>query len=250
MSWLFSRALAVEYLGENFSDGEPSAQLNGNDTPQAYCAPDKMTAFSRLSRFGMTYKPLTGSRGEELLMLYLAGFHAKTLAQQEKAQELTENGQECGNTWRASFTKYDRVTHSWKTHQCSLLGDLEQFSETWPRWGLMRHGECLELQTLECNTNETESGLLPTVTKELFAHWASAKQKLKTKYRASGARIGAVFWWEMTMNHLRLGGQEDRTLNPDPSCGEILMGWPMGFTELTPLETGKFLSWQQQHGLN
>jgi hypothetical protein len=30
----------------------------------------------------MTYKPLTESRGEELLTLYLADFHAKTSAQQ------------------------------------------------------------------------------------------------------------------------------------------------------------------------
>jgi DNA (cytosine-5)-methyltransferase 1 len=47
MSWLFSRALVAEYLEANCSDGELSAQLNGNDTQLAYCAPDKMTAFSR-----------------------------------------------------------------------------------------------------------------------------------------------------------------------------------------------------------
>ncbi len=81
MSWLFSQVLVEEYLGDTFSDGEPSAPLSGNNTQQAYCAPDKMTKFSRLSRFGMTYKPLTESRGEELLTLYLAGFPAKTLAQ-------------------------------------------------------------------------------------------------------------------------------------------------------------------------
>ena len=82
MSWLFSRALVEAFSEENFWDGEPSAPLNGNPIPQAYCAPDKMTGFSRLSRFGMTFKPLTESRGEELLTLYLAGFPVKTLAQQ------------------------------------------------------------------------------------------------------------------------------------------------------------------------
>jgi hypothetical protein len=40
-----------------------------------------MTAFSRLSRFGMTYKPLTATHGEALLMSYLAAFHAKTYPQ-------------------------------------------------------------------------------------------------------------------------------------------------------------------------
>ena len=77
MSWLFSQVLVEEYLGENFSDGEQSVPLNGKPIQQAYCAPDKMTDFSRLFQFGMTYKPLTESRGEELLTLYLEAFHAK-----------------------------------------------------------------------------------------------------------------------------------------------------------------------------
>ena len=73
MSWLFSQALVEEYLGENSLDGEQSAPLSGNPTQLAYCAPDKMTAFSRLSQSGMTYKHLTESRGEELLTLYQIG---------------------------------------------------------------------------------------------------------------------------------------------------------------------------------
>jgi len=78
MSWLFSQALVEEYLVDTSLDGEQSVQLSGSHTQQAYCAPDKMTVFSRLSRFGMTYKPLEESRGEELLTLYRAGFPAKT----------------------------------------------------------------------------------------------------------------------------------------------------------------------------
>jgi len=80
MSWLYSRALVEEFSEDICLDGELSAQSSGNLTQQAYCAPDKMTDFSRLSRFGMTYKPLMADRGQELLTLYLAGFHAKTSA--------------------------------------------------------------------------------------------------------------------------------------------------------------------------
>ena len=161
MSWLYSQALVEEFLEASSLDGEQSVQLNGNPIPQAYCAPDKMTDFSRLSRFGMTYKPLTENLGEALLTWYLEGFHAKTFPRPEKAQELTENDQECGEKWRASFTKYDPSSCSWKTHQCSLLGDLEGFSETWPQWGLMRDGECWEQRTLEQTIRGTESGLSP-----------------------------------------------------------------------------------------
>jgi hypothetical protein len=83
MSWLFSQALVEEYLEDICLDGEPSAQLNGNHTQQAYCSPDKMTEYFRLSRFGMMFKPLTESRGEELLMSFRAAFPVKTFPQQD-----------------------------------------------------------------------------------------------------------------------------------------------------------------------
>ena len=87
MSWLYSRALVEACLGENFSDGEPSAPLNGNPTQQVYLPPDKTTRFWNLSRFGMTCKPLTEDLGEDLLTLFRAGFHARTSAAQEKERE-------------------------------------------------------------------------------------------------------------------------------------------------------------------
>ena len=161
MSWLFSQALVGEYLAANFLDGEQSAPLNGKPTQQAYCAPDKMTDFLKLSRFGMMYKPLTDIPGEELSMSSVVVFHVRTLVPQKKAQELTENDQECGEKWRGSFVKYDLNSSLWKTHQCSLLGDLDEFSETWPQWGLMRDGECWEQQTLERRIRGTEFGLSP-----------------------------------------------------------------------------------------
>ena len=159
MSWLFSQVLVEEYSEGICLDGEQCVPLSGSHTQQAYCALDKMTVFSRLSRFGMTYKPLTANRGEELLTLYQAAFPAKISAQLEKEQELTESAAGCGEKWRASFTKYSPDLRLWKTHQCSLLGDLEPFLETWPQWGLMRDGECWEQRTLAQTTKGTESGL-------------------------------------------------------------------------------------------
>lgn len=189
MSWLISKALMnslcsqeqeEESLEENFSDGEPSAPLSGNPIQLAYCAPDKMTDFSRLSRFGMTYKPLMESRGEELLTLFRGGFHAKTSQQQEKEMAWTEQDQECGDTWRGWLAKYDPDTSSWKTPQCSLLGEEPESLETLPKWGMTVAGRLWELPTLEPITRGTESGSLgklPTpqstdyMTKKTSASW-------------------------------------------------------------------------------
>ena len=229
MSWLFSQALVEEYSEDTSSDGEQSAPLSGNLTQQAYCAPDKMTGFSRLSRFGMTYKPLTASRGEELLTLYRADFRAKTSAQLEKEQELKESAAGCGEKWRASFTKYSPDLRLWKTHQCSLLGDLEPFLETWPQWGLMRDGECWEQQTLAQTIKGTEFGLLvkvPTPTchnSKEGAYPAEFKRKTPSLATHAGGKL-------------------------NPTWVEWLMGWPLGWTDLKPLETDKYQQWRHSHG--
>ena len=250
MSWLYSQVLVEEFLGDISLDGEQSAQSSGNPIPQAYCAPGKMTDFSHLSRFGMTFKPLTENLGEELLTSFRAAFHAKTSLPLEKGQEFMESDQVCGEKWRGSFTKYDPDSSSWKTHQCSLLGDLDEFFETWPTWGLMRNGECWDMTDSVINTGETEFGLLPTPVRSLFAHWSSAKAKFSNNgKRKSGVKVGSILWWEMTEQHLRLGGLEEKKMIPDPSCGEVVMGWPMGWTELRPLAMDKFQEWRQQHGV-
>ena len=229
MSWLYSQALVEEYLGANSLDGEPSVPLSGNPIPQAYLSPDKMTDFSRLSRFGMTFKPLTEDLGEKLLTLFRGVFLAKIFQPLEKGQESMENEVECGEKWRGSFTKYDPDLSLWKTHQCSLLGDLEEFSETWPQWGLMRDGECWEQQTLAHPTNERESGL-------------SGKWPTPTAHNAKEGAFPA----EYNRKTLTLAAEVGGKLNP--SWVEWLMGWPLGWTDLRQLETDKFQKWLDEHG--
>jgi len=290
MSWLFSQALVEEYLAANSLDGEQSAQLNGKPIQQAYCAPDKMTVFSRLSRFGMTFKPLTENPGEELSMSSVVAFHARTLVPQEKAQELTENDQGCGEKWRGSFTKYDQNTFSWKTHQCSLLGDLDEFLETWPQWGLMRDGECWEQRTLEQTIRATESGLsenkwatpttmdkLPPKSEQALLREATVTRLGRSKPANLRDQVSNMHNWptpttrdykgangfETTKKKIAKGlrahmGQLPNavqhmekkpiggTLNP--IFVEWLMGWPLGWTDLKPLETDKSHCAPQQHG--
>jgi DNA (cytosine-5)-methyltransferase 1 len=305
MSWLISKALMnflysqeqeEASLVENFSDGEQSALLNGNPIQQAYCAPDKMTAFSRLSRFGMTYKPLTENRGEELLTLYLAGFHAKTLAPQEKAQELTENEAECGEKWRASFTKYDPDSCSWKTHQCSFLGDLDEFLETWPQWGLMRDGECWEQRTLEQTIRGTEFGLSPNGVDSFHTtnttgldggsnsrkalkkrqenwptpdancgqrgtqpNWTPKRKSGQTAQYTINQAVRDRFPTPTAHNAKECNSPSEKNRNTptlathaggklNPMWVEWLMGWPLAWTDLKPLETDKSLCVPQQLG--
>jgi len=163
MSWHFSQALVAAYSADTCSNGAPSAPLSGSPIPQAFLSPDRMKAFSRLSRFGMTCEPLTDDLGAGVLTWCLVGSHAKTSAQPAKAQESTESAAECGRTWHESFARWDRATLSWRTPQCSLLEGLDEFSETWPQWGMMRDGECSVQSMPALLTSEIESGLWPTI---------------------------------------------------------------------------------------
>ena len=234
MSWLFSQALVEEYLEDTSLDGEQSAPLSGSNTQLAFCAPDKMTAFSRLSQFGMTYAPLTVSRGEELLKSYRAAFLAKTSVPLVQATDLTENDQECGQKWLASFVKYDPSMSLWKTHQCSLLGDLDKFSETWPQWGLMQGGECWELTLPDLTIGDNESGLLPTV---LATDWKGGT----TAARQDNGKLRFDQW----RDYVKL---KHGLTYPHPMHSEMRMGWPVGWTDLNLLETDKSRNVQQPHG--
>jgi hypothetical protein len=274
MSWLFSRVLVEEYLGESCLDGEPSVQLNGSHTQLAYLSQDKMTKFSRLSRYGMTFKPLTVSRGEELLTLYLAGFHAKTSQLQEKEMDLTESEAECGEKWHGLLARYDQDTHLWRTVQCSLLEDLNESLQTLPQWGMTVGGELYLLPTLVQTIDESESGLLekwatPTTMDKLPPKSEAALLREATIARPGRSKpanlrdqVSNMHRWgtpkaQDSRHALRdrgkgnLGEQVSGLHNGgklNPLWTEWLMGWWIGWTDLKPLEMDKYHYAPQQHG--
>lgn len=330
MSWLFSQALVEAFSEDQSSDGEPCAQLNVVPTAQPFWHRDKPMDASRFSRFGLTLQLLTADHGEDLLTWYRADFLARISASPAAETGSTENAPDSGAKWPASFATWDRDSSTWRTAQCSLLGGLDEYSETWPTSGSMRSGTCWERLTLEPPISENESGLLPTPVAidtgsrfnrsvsdgaslrptlgamARFDLWPTPTASLGTKGgrvtprkgREGGTLIEAVsarHWPTPTVkgNYNRKGlssksgdglatavlkwptptardyrgvhrterGQERRQessrgmpLNEEvggllnPEWVEWLMGWPIGWTALQPLEMDRFREWQQQHG--
>ena len=187
MSWLYSQALAAAYLADTCSDGAPFAPSSGSPTPQAYCAPDKMTAFSRPSRFGMTFAPLTDDHGAALLTWYQAGFPARTSAPPEKALASTASDPACGAKWRELSVKYDPATSSWKTHRCLWDEGLPESSLTLPKWGSMRAGVLSERMTSALPTAETDAGLWPT---PIATEWKNGCGKTGNRSPEKSAKAG------------------------------------------------------------
>ena len=257
MSFTYSRALVGAYLEGNSSVIEQFAPLKSSLTQEPFLWHDKTMVLSLRSQFGMMCEPLTENIGAELLMWFVEDFRAKTLARQEKAQELMESEAECGEKWRGSFAKYNQDTLSWKTHQCSLLGGLDEFSETWPQWGLMHDGECWEQQTLERTIRGTESGFSPngmdtfhTPNTTGLDGGSNGRKALKKKMQklptptAHNAKENNSPS-ELMRNTPTLATHAGGKLNPN--WVECLMGWHIGQTDLKPLGTDKSHFVQQQH---
>lgn len=228
MSWHFSQALEAAFSEENSWDGEPFAQWKSMPTAPGDSCSDKMKGIWHRSPFGTMYAPSTDTIGAALLMWFRGAFLAPTLAQPERKPESAEKQVGFGWKWRESFAKYDRGTFSWRTRQCSLIEGWDEFLATWPRWGLMLDGECLDLTTLAPTTAANGAGSWPTPCHG-SSRWGGTFQEVGgSQNKLRGTPIGKLY------------------VNPD--FWESLMGWVIGWTGTAPLGTDKTREWLRLHG--
>jgi len=218
MSWLYSRALVEAYSEATCSDGEPCAPSSGTPTPQAYCAPDKMTGFSRLSRFGMTFEPLTDAHGEVVLTWFLEAFPARrTAAHLEDESWQTISGRRCDGSWQMSLPGTS-LPRTFKSAQSTA----QPMNSS--RWVTPSERSLFPRQTWVQTTFGEDTGFVHTPT-------------TKANYSAASMQK-----WPAAREFVRVFGR------PDPSNQEWLMGWPTGWTAFAPLETAKFQQWLHSHG--
>lgn len=285
MSWLYSAALVEAYSGASSLDGKPSAQLNVMHTQRPFLHNGKTMDFSSLSRYGVTSKPLTLVHGEELLKLYLAGFHAKTSRSSGKVTVSKENAPGYGLKWRELQVAFDRDSYSWKTRQLLLDGGSEGYLETFPSWGTMRSGELLERMTPVFPIVASESGFwatpsardwkdTPGMSKERGGGRHRIDQLPRQVYASlDGSRlftpvtatrmdsaldvdmilqiagVPALPWKSVsTENGTEISSPDRASISLNPTWVEYLMDLPLGWTDLRPLATHKFQTWLDSHG--
>lgn len=331
MSWLYSRALVEAFSAGTCSAGGVSVPWSMSPMPPVFCSHGKMTGFSRLSRFGMTCEPLTDAHGEGLLTWFREVSRARTSARRAREQGSMGSEAACGKRWPGSLARWDRDSCSWRTHQFPLLGGLELFSETWPRWGMMRGGECWGRTMPELRTSGTGSGLWPTIRKSdgekggrgdliqavrgnenthfkmpmwatpcktdakpitggnLYQTQSGTVRHMRPDGKSSNRGLATQVMWpsptkddannvtrksgefqsltrsvqmfptpttqdasnnggpsQMERNSLPLNAVAGGALNP--MWVEWLMGWPLGWTDLRPLEMDRFRQWCASHG--
>jgi hypothetical protein len=220
MSWLFSRALVEESLAANFSEAESSVLLSGMPTAPAYWSRGKQTDPYDLSQFGMTCERLTEDLGAELLTLFRAGFRAKsTAAHLEGAAWRKTSGRSSSGSWQMSLRglSLPRTSHAEQSRPQPT---------TSRRWVSLPDALPFQRKTWVLTTFGSATGFLHTPT-----HTANYACKSMQK-------------WPNCREFVRVFGK------PSPTNHEWLMGWPIGWTDLRPLATGKFQAWQSLHFLN
>lgn len=156
----------------------------------------------------------------------------------------------CGRQRSMSFAQLDRPTAFWRTSLgCAQRNTdtLGRYSATWPRQGMMLDGECYQHTALEHHIGEIDSGSLlifptPTVSDCKGGHKVNVIMKGERFERISqtsgqkfGAKLSAAVWF--------LFGKR-----LTPNFSEMMMGWPIGWTALKPLEMDRFQQWRRLHG--
>ena len=268
MSWHYLPAPGEESSEACCQDGEPWRPSKSKSIHGRFYCNGKLTESYLDSLSGTTLPPSTESHGEEKSTLSPAAFPARIFPLPGRVPGSRENGLAYGQKWPESLAKYDQDSHSWKTAQCSLVGDLEPFSETWPRWGTMHDGASWELLTPELLTEEKEYGYWPTPTTrdrvsgvniqggqslmDSVIGGTSTRQTYPTpKTNGFCSESGAAGM----VNDLAKAGQIDEEtrrsmragnggqLNPD--WVEWLMNWPVKWTSLEELNREHFEYWKK-----
>lgn len=117
-------------------------------------------------------------------------------------------------------------------------------SATWPGWGMWDDGAAYPLPLLDSSTNGDGCGLLPTpVVRDGKSFYVATKKTALRVMRRTGSVGRQLHWMQygIVFHGLKKGWA-------NPRFSELMMGWPIGWTDLQLLETARFRQWLQQPG--
>lgn len=268
MSWHYSQALVEAYSEANCSDGALFAPLKSSDTPAAYCWHDKTTESLSLFQYGMMSARSTANLGEDLLTWFRAASRAKTSVSPAPCgggMGCAEPSPAYGGKCLGLLQRFAHPMFSVKTRPFSASMGSPISCQNWPASGMIVDGSLSALILSDLITNVDGSGsMLPTPTARdwkdtlgmnpirkdgkdrldrlpmlLFSLVRSAGISLTRDAGAMGAQTVRL----KDLAQISIMGPEYC-----PELPEWVMGWPIGWSELRPLETGRFQQWQRSHG--
>ena len=269
---------AVESTDQNCLDGQPKAMSSGKNIRKKSSPKELKTESSMKPQYSAMSEHSLVKGTPENIEAWLTSLPVdfpvspSVLQEKEKPAKIAAT---CGRRqWTLSRqsshplcslrTYQDCSAQQWTTNQGDLFSILEQYSETWPKAGTMSNGVCWELIMSEQSIIEKGCGYLPTpranramsqnlnlpsirknpnpnletVLSNYFIPTPGAnenKGSSQKRFKGSKHYRGAK-----TSEALRTCKQDPIYLNP--LFAEFLMAWPLGATDLKPLEMDNFHS--------
>jgi len=243
MSYTYLQDQEEESSAEFFSDIPQSVLSRLNLIAEKSYSNDNETASCQSSQSGTMSPPSTELRGEEKSMSSAEDFHVQTFQMPINVNQgyldLMENEVDCGMRCLGLFARFDLKSFLWKTCQTLLNLGLDQSYLIWPKSGIMQNGVCWEAEIVEVCIKEKEFGFslfTPTSTDYKRNNLSTPMWKRRMKTRKSPGTLPEQLAWMGFQNMLA------------PTLPEKMMRWPIGWTDLKPLEMDKMQLWQQQHG--
>lgn len=152
----------------------------------------------------------------------------------DASRVLAESKAVFGRSTGESFASFDRASLSWKTYQRSLQGEWGRFSGIWPLRGTLQNGNAYALPTSEHRISEIGCSFWPTPTATDAK--ASGSAHLTTE---SGRHTGT------TLTDAAVRGKGGHL---NPAWVETLMGFPMGWTDVSPTDGPPRQASHKPHG--
>lgn len=268
MSWHCSQELAAAFLKAGCLDIESYVQWKKIRTAERSCFDGKSIKKSKLSPYGTISTHSMGNLGMASLMSSL-------LASPVKDSALLASGKAnktpaiSGQKHSGSSQKSSPPVSSSKMFP-ELENTFQELSRILPLWGTTQNGAFCPLKKPEHLTSEKGGGLWPTPRASNPSSRINSKGGKILQQEVRLAESQRINWptprateWKgvgplgsKSHKHRYLRGYLDATvqerqsqtgkLNPD--WVEWLMGWPIGWTSLDPLDTELFLWWKSTFG--
>jgi hypothetical protein len=274
MSYTYLQEREAGFWEESCSDTPQFALWKLNLTAEKFYCNASETESCQSFQYGTTLKPSTERLGVESRTSCAAASRAKTSVWPAKVPVSKASGADYGEKCAESLARFDPASCSWKTRQLSLFGgELESLANL-PDWGMTARGELWPLTMSEHLTSANGFGYLPTPVKADGGQGTIISERDEYYITGTGMprKINAA-GTDGSVGLSRLAG-----LLPTPNCGdaknpggnqnqndltklakhpgkrlsplfsEWMMGWPIGWTDIMPLEMDKFQKWWNSHG--
>ena len=237
MSFVYLPEAAADCSQPNTSSGSArSAMSRSMTTASRSSSPESATGCSTTPQSGTTLEHSTGDPGADAWISSLLGSRASRSRRQGK-NKASKTSETCGLKPCEYFAKFDPDTLTLKMSQGLLFPvTTAASSRDWPKAGLMLDGTVYPLVRSVPTSLVTEYGSQPRVPRPTACDGKGSGRIRWERVHGGGMNLRDWFNWKYNMVY------------PPANMAEYLMGWPLGWTDLEPLETAKFRLWLQQHG--